>query len=228
MKTSSALLACLGLLAGLLTELAGTEPTPSVPAAPPARAAGRVLVLDTERTVTGEIERVGDQYRIKRLIGETYLPADRVLKVCGSLDEAYDFLQRRANLNDPDERTRLAEWCRQHGLKRQAVTEAKAALALKPTDDRLRRLVRYLEESLARGETPTAAAPREEPHPRIEVSADSLNLFTSRVQPILINACASCHNAGRGGTFQLSRAYGSGARQSQVDRPQPGVGAGRR
>lgn len=212
MKKFSALLVGLGLLAGLLTDAAGTDPTVSSPA--PSRAGkevGRVLVLDSERTVTGEIERVGDQYRIKRLIGETYLPADRVLKLCASLEEAYNFLQHRANLNDPDERTRLAEWCRQHGLKSQAVVEAKAALALKPSDERLRRLVRYLEESLARGQTPNAAAPpREEPQPRVEVSADSLHLFTSRVQPILLNACASCHIAGRGGSFQLQRVYGSG------------------
>src|SRR5262249_61887515 len=52
---------------------------------------GRVLVLDNERTLEGQIERVGDQYRIRRTIGETWLPANKALCVCGSREEAYQF-----------------------------------------------------------------------------------------------------------------------------------------
>lgn len=211
MRTLTAILACVGLLFAALSGVRGTDPARTVPPPSSGKDAGRVLVLENERTITGDIERVGDQYRIKRLLGETFLPAAQVLKLCSSLEEAYQFLQRRANLNDPDERLRLAEWCRQHGLRRQAVDEARGALALKPEDERLRRLVRYLEEVLARKDAPTPTpVAREEVHPRVEVSADSLNLFTSRVQPILLNACASCHVAGRGGAFQLTRVYGSG------------------
>ena len=65
---------------------------------------GRVLVFLSERTLSGDIERVGDHYRVRRLIGETLIPADQVLKLCGSLEEAYQALRGRANLNDPDER----------------------------------------------------------------------------------------------------------------------------
>ena len=43
----------------------------------------------------------------------------------------------------------------------------------------------------------------------MDVTAESLGLFASRVQPILMNACANCHTAGRGGSFQLTRTYNS-------------------
>jgi hypothetical protein len=50
----------------------------------------------------------------------------------------------------------------------------------------------------------------EQPTPRVEVSAESLGLFATKVQPILMNACVSCHTGGRGGSFQLTRVTGPG------------------
>src|SRR5262245_61471732 len=90
----------------------------------PRPAKGRVLILDNEHTLTGDIEQVGDQYRVKRLVGETWVPLGKVLRLCASLEDAHRYLQGRANLNDPDERLRLADWCRQHGLREEAYEEA--------------------------------------------------------------------------------------------------------
>jgi hypothetical protein len=193
-----------------------------------------VLVLENERTLTGDIERVGEQYRVKRLVGETWVPADNALRLCASLEEAHTYLQGRANLADPDERLRLAEWCRQHGLREQAREEAKAAAALRPNDERIHRLLTHLEHGKVRA-TPSGPPPAEKSLPRVEVTAESLGLYASKVQPILMNACASCHTAGRGGNFQLTRIYGSGsasrrsleqnlaATLAQVDARQPGL-----
>ncbi len=167
-------------------------------------------MLDNEHTLTGDIERVDDQYRIKRLIGETCLPATKVLKLCASLEEAYAFLRGRTNLNDPDERLRLAEWCRQHGLRDQALVEAQAAVSLRPRDGHAKRLVGYLQDSRTRAAAPTTPAVVPAPLPRVDVSAEALSLFASRIQPILMNACANCHTAGRGGSFQLTRTFTSG------------------
>ncbi len=170
---------------------------------------GRVIVLDNENTLTGDIERIDAQYRIKRLIGETWVPANKVLRLCASLEEAHAFLQSRANLSDPDERLRLADWCRQHGMTTEALVEAEAALALRPRDARAKRLAAFLREMKSRPAV-TAAPGAERKLPPIDVTAESLSVFASRVQPILMNACANCHTAGRGGTFQLIRSYGSG------------------
>jgi hypothetical protein len=43
------------------------------------------------------------------------------------------------------------------------------------------------------------------PTPVVELNAEVLGLFASRVQPILMNACANCHTNGHGGEFKLTR-----------------------
>src|SRR5262249_53495499 len=86
----------------------------------PVRTTGQVLVLVNERTLEGSIERHGDQYCVRRSIGETWLPSDQVLYLCADMEDAYTRLRQRANLRDPDERLRLTRWCLLHGLKSQA------------------------------------------------------------------------------------------------------------
>jgi hypothetical protein len=200
-----------GLLLGLVVPSHARQPlpTPAPKVAVAVGAKGRVLVFKTERTLSGEIELVGDCYRVRRVIGETWIPAEQVEALCGSLDEAYQFLRKRANLNDPDERLRLADWCRQHALREQAINEVREAANLRPQDERVRRMLAHLETSKTQPVRP-ASAVAELPAPRIEVTADSATQFAVRVQPILMNACVKCHNTGRGGQFQLTHASGGG------------------
>jgi hypothetical protein len=178
---------------------------------PPSHLTGKVLLLENERTLEGDIERVGDQYQVRRSVGETWVPANRVLRLCQTLEEAFDYLQKRSNLQDPDERLRLAAWCRLHGLRDQALAEVRAAVELRPRHAESRRLLAHLEQAAL--EKPAPAPP---PHPttesavlppQVELTADSLGLFATRVQPILMNTCASCHATGRSGTFKLMRVY---------------------
>src|SRR5262245_41999916 len=96
------------------------------------RSTGRVIVLDNERTLEGDIERQGDQYRIRRAVGETWVPGDKVLRLCATREEAYLYLRSRANLGDPDERLRLAQWCQLNALREQAIAEVTAAVELRP------------------------------------------------------------------------------------------------
>jgi hypothetical protein len=46
--------------------------------------------------------------------------------------------------------------------------------------------------------------------PAIEISSESMGQFVSRVQPILMNTCASCHVGEKGGAFKLARATEGG------------------
>ena len=196
-----------GLLLGLALPSHARQPRPTPTVAVVAK--GRVLVFKTERTLSGDIELVGDQYRVRRVIGETWIPVDQVQALCASLQEAYQFLRNRANLNDPDERIRLAEWCRQHDLREQAINEVKEAANLRPTDDRIKRMLAHLQTMKAKPTGPAAVAP-EPPAPRIEVTADAATQFAVHIQPILMNACVKCHNTGRGGQFQLTHSSGTG------------------
>lgn len=175
-----------------------------------ARPTGHVLLLQSERGLEGDIERFDDQYRIRRGTSEVWLPADKVARLCADWNDAYAFMKTRANLGDPDERLRLARWCQRHHLRAQALTEAKAALAMRPGHEPTRHLVAMLTRDVA-SPLATKAAPRKaKPSFPIapaapDVSADSLALFATRVQPILMNACVNCHSGGRGGDFQLTR-----------------------
>ena len=178
----------------------------------PAPKTARVLILDNERTLEGDIERQGEQYRIRRTFGELWIPRENVLRLCDSREEAYAYLRSRANLRDPDEHLRLAQWCHLHGLRGRALEEVTEAVALRPNHVPSRRLLRSLQQAAVEAPTTSAARPPAEvdagQNP-LQVNTESLTLFVTRVQPILMNACASCHAAGRGGAFRLVRAYES-------------------
>jgi hypothetical protein len=179
-----------------------------------ARTTGRVLVLVNERTMQGDIQRDGDQYRVRRSVGETTIPADNVLCLCQTLEEAYAFLRSRANLNDADERLRLARWCQLHGLRSQALAEVTAAVDLRPSSKECKRLLQSLERATAAGtaESKDGAKPGKDtaaPAP-VEISSESIGQFISKVQPILMNTCASCHVGDKAGTFKLARATEGG------------------
>lgn len=174
---------------------------------------GTVLVLDNDRTLEGEIERVGDQFRLRRGEAISWVPPQASAVLCADIGEAYLVLRQRANLRDPDERIRLAQWCVARGLKDDAIAEARGAMELRPDYPPARRMVRHL-ESMRQNEAAEAAKAAKGPaEPEmstslaLEMTAPSLGVFTTKVQPILMNACASCHATGRGGDFKLARVY---------------------
>lgn len=174
------------------------------------RPTGHVLLLQSERGLEGDIERFDDQYRIRRGNSEVWLPADKAARLCADWNDAYSFMKTRANLGDPDERLRLARWCQRHNLRAQALIEAKAALEMRPGHEPTRHLVTMLTRTVASPEPSQPAKRKAKPPIAIataapDVSADSLALFATRVQPILMNACVNCHSGGRGGDFQLVR-----------------------
>jgi hypothetical protein len=135
--------------------------------------------------------------------------AERVLCVCGSMDEALAFVRSRANLKDPDERLRLAHWCRANGLHEQALVEVREAVKLRPEHAPTRRLLNLLEQAAASRPPATPAPPAvaEGPTPNVDLTADCLGRFNTKVQPILMNACAACHTPAHRGPFKLTRAY---------------------
>jgi hypothetical protein len=178
---------------------------------------GKVALLPNDRIMEGDIERVGDQYRIRRASGETWLCIDKVRRLCDSMEEAYAYLRTQAKLNEPDERLRLARWCMSNGLRQQALAEATAALEIRPKDVESQRMVKGLQRSLATSSSTTPTEAKEEaiieptyPTP-LPYNTGSLGLFVTKVQPILMNACASCHASGKGGSFKLLRVYADGS-----------------
>lgn len=180
-------------------------------------ASGKVLVLDNDRTLEGDIDKLGDQYRVRRSVGITWVPVERAARLCKDKVEALAFLRKRANLQDPDERLRLARWCHLQGLSSEALVEARVAVELKPDHAESQRLHRYLEQAVrvAAEKKKAPAAPektaRRNDPPPITINSESLTQFAIRVQPILMNACAKCHAAsGHESAFRLERSNGLG------------------
>lgn len=206
MKTILLSLACVTILCGPAAGVSRADDPP------PLR--GKVLLLDNERVLEGDVERLGDRYRVQRKIGETWVEAEKALRLCSSLEDAYAYLRGRANLHDPDERLRLAGWCRRNGLYEQALAEVKAAVALRPDHAPSRRLLESMQRAAAPVKAAESPVPAAEPGPPslppVELTAQALGLFTTKVQPILMNACATCHATGRGGAFRLTRVYDAG------------------
>src|SRR5262245_37991168 len=183
------------------------------PAAAPVK--GKVLLLENERILEGDVERIDDQYRVRRTVGETWVPASRVLCLCQTREEAYAHLRTRANLRDPDERLRLGQWCYLHELREQALAEVTAAAQLRPEHAPTQRLLAGLQRSAAAPPAPRPPQPVANPEPEpppvppVDVTQESLGQFVTRVQPILLNACVSCHASDRGGSFKLARPHGN-------------------
>jgi hypothetical protein len=206
MKTFFSSLVLLGILAGSgVSRVRAAEPPSSL-------SKGKVLILKNEYTMEGDIEHVGDRYRVRRAQAETWVPAARVLSLVASMSDAYAYFRSGVNLDDADERLRLARWCRLNGLRPQALTELKAAAALRPDHAETQRLLQRWQQTaltspLSKPLTPPATQAADDRLPPVEVTSESLGVFATRVQPILMNTCARCHATGRGGKFHLTQAY---------------------
>ncbi|HZU37217.1 MAG TPA: hypothetical protein VFA18_14945 [Gemmataceae bacterium] len=172
-------------------------------------ASGHVLVLENERVLEGDIVRDGEQYRIRHHVGETTVPAKTVVALCADMNEAYAFMHGRSNLEDPDERMRLARWCRQHSLRAAAITELQAALRLDPERTEAKRLLQVLQQPRPTVVTHVSVPTQKAPEPVVDISAESMSLFTTRIQPILMNTCVRCHARQDVGSFRLIRVFGN-------------------
>lgn len=204
MNPTFRLLACLVVLAAA----ARAEPPPPV----------RVLVLDNENLLEGEITRVETGYQVRRPVGgDMTLPATRVLAVVADRRAAFDVVAARSNPRDADERLRLANWCLANRLMPEALAEARTAARMRDRFAAADRLVRALEAMEKLTPPPPEVVPVKAEAPAKVVVADvkpvdyngeSFPLFATKVNAILVNACASCHAAPEAKAFRLTRTGG--------------------
>jgi hypothetical protein len=162
-----------------------------------------VLVLRNGRVLHGRITPLGESYLITIGDGgEACIPRTEVEFDCASLDEGY--LIKRDELETDDARSHLAlaNWCLQQGLLARAADQLLVAAMRSPDDPALKILERQLAARVAQtaqhrvvSYSPTAAAPLpDEP----DIEPFLVQQFTTTIQPILFNRCASfaCHGGG--------------------------------
>ena len=178
----------------------------------------RVVVLDNENLIEGEVTRLPNGFKIWRQVsGEMTLPTSRVLTVVADRKEAFAFVCERANLRDADERLRLARWCSANGMPTEALTEAKTAARMRPGFNAAERYVQTLEAMAkvpvadpavvpAKAEVP--ARDKVTDVPTIDYNSESFPLFASKVNTLLVNACGNCHARDDVKAFRLTKTGG--------------------
>jgi hypothetical protein len=161
----------------------------------------------------GDIERVKEQYCVRRGKSEVWIAADKAVRLCADWDDAYAFAQSLLKSDTATNRMHLARWCHMHRMVDRALEQAQRALDMEPNNVEAKQLVAQLERMakapppspVAAVVIPTPPTKAPEPAPNVDVSFETVVAFTTRVQPILMNTCANCHATGHGGKFHLER-----------------------
>lgn len=202
-----------------LTSKAQPLPPPAA-VVPPARpSAGSVVVLQDGKLVEGHVTKTADKVIVRRGVIDQPFAAGQVKFVAKDRDEAYRLALAGVKADDPAARLRLARWCMYNGMRTHALTEAKEAARLEPANRAAAELARTLDESLRlypadgtqRLATPPAVPPTGLPAvpPPVssaepEITPEAVVAFP-RVQPVLMNQCASCHaRTDHAGAFKLT------------------------
>jgi hypothetical protein len=202
--------ATLRTLAALLIGVA------SAVAGPPAT---RVVILDNENLVAGEVTKVAGGYRVHGAAGgDVTLPTERVLAVVANRKDAYAVVLGRANRHDADEHLRLARWCSANDLPDEALAEARTAARMRPGFAAAERLAQSLQAmaknapdpAVVRAKADTPARDTVTDVPALDYNSESFPLFATKVNAVLLNTCANCHARDDVKAFHLTRVGGRG------------------
>lgn len=188
-------------------------------------AGGEVVLLHNGSLLNGDVRRTAEEILIENDGSTIRLRPAEVAHVADSALAAYEW--RRSGASDGlAERLGLAEWAIRNRLFPQAARELLNARQIAPRSRRLALLERRLDE-LMRQPAPTVASiseptepvaivaevtatPAEEPLPNLPPG--SLEQFTRRIQPLLVNSCGTsgCHGGGKTDVFPLDPSWRHG------------------
>jgi hypothetical protein len=179
-----------------------------------------VVLLQDGGVLEGQITRAADWYLVARSGGQMQVAASRVLFAGRSLHEAYEFRLRNTKQSTGEAHLALAEWCLRYNLVDEAARELETARSLGAGQGRMELIHRRLAATKLRLEAKAVAAPVA--HPQMSIAEQStpptiasrdlpdgvLEMFTRKVQPILVNNCTAskCHQPGGQQSSQLNRA----------------------
>ena len=173
-----------------------------------------LLLLRNGQVLAGDVTRAGDYYVVTQGPGvELRLAARDVEAFCASLDEAYEFKERRLAAGELKPHLDLAEWCLRHNLHARCADQLVAAMRITPADPRLASLENRLklaaesQESTAEPEAAgSSALSADELEQKLQsLPKASVEKFSSIVQPILLNRCGAnqCHGPNSKSEFSL-------------------------
>jgi hypothetical protein len=190
-----------------------------------ANSSDQLLVLRNGEVLSGRISQQGDRYLVTGEGSEVRFAARDVDFVCQSPDEAYATLRRRIVAGRIEDHLNLAEWCIRNQLLGYAAGEVAAAMKIDPKNPRVVRLDRRLQQSMQPTEDQTQnsasdlsaiandrgavqpTSPDELERLVHSLSANSVETYTKRIQPMLMHSCATagCHGPSPGSAYVLAR-----------------------
>jgi hypothetical protein len=224
-RLSAAILVCSAFVAAGETH-AQTQPiarsatgaaTASAEIAPVMGVIDGMLLLKNGETLEGRISRSGDYYLIVSPTAEVQVRVREVEAICRDLEEVFAKKLTLVNTRSADSYLALAQWCIDKQLYGHAARTLTEAVKLDDLHPRIALLERRMEAAMA-APKPVPAPPKpverrynddELDRAAKSVSAESMHEFTVRVQPLLMNYCATagCHGPRPASTFQLERVY---------------------
>lgn len=186
-------------------------------AAGPMADAAAVTVLRDGRVFTGTLSPVPGGYRLDQSGGYVIIPQNEIQVTAASLQAAYQALRDALKSPSPEDHVRLAQWCLANGLADAALTEVQDALRLDPRREDARALLKHLDSLLNRPPVvpeesapalPATAFMTPKDRTSLGLSREAHKDFVARVQPLLMNKCASagCHGASAENRLKLTNA----------------------
>lgn len=193
----------------------------------------RVLVMHDGTVNRGLIEKTMTGYVLTKPQGKLVFPFDQVRLMADDLPAAYRE-QSKACANQATPRIELGRWCFANGLNDEARKELRKALSLEPELQIAKNLLQIVDDKLmATRELPRVKVGRDGSfsmlgdakglatvEPLGGLPRGAAQEFSSRVQPLLVNRCATagCHGSGSKQEFQLHRIkVGQRASRTQVE-----------
>ncbi|QEF99363.1 hypothetical protein Mal15_34270 [Stieleria maiorica] len=206
-------------VAALVVFVATPLPSFGGEGAQPAAYEESCVLLRNGNVLCGQVAKIGSTYCITRSDqSRINLPGDQVETVGRSIRQLYQY--RRGNRFQGDLKRLHADvrWCLRNGLVQEAARDALEARALEPADPSTIQLLRQVAAVIRQQSASAEPASVGDPSPAVQtVSHESpvaddpavgedravappsglpeklVYEFASRIQPILMNRCTSCH-----------------------------------
>ncbi len=183
--------------------------------------AEKVLLLHNGKAISGMIKQSSTGYVVIKPEGQMILPFEHVRLEADDLEDAYRQQHNALPDHSAAAHCELARWCLTYGLKDQAQRELQEAIRREPGSVTAKNMLQRLSDQLlATNDLPILKEKNGRysmlgdvrPVHTLEalggLPRDAAGDFVSKVQPLLVNRCATagCHGPGSGQDFELQRA----------------------
>lgn len=183
--------------------------------------AERLLLLQNGKVVKGVIRQSATGYTVNVTGGQMVLPFDQVRLEATDLEDAYRQLRDTLPDHTAAAHIELARWCISNSLPDYARKQLREALRCEPDSTVAKNMLQRINDQLLTTKDVPAvvqrsgqfsmlgdAKPGIPPETLGGLPRDAAADFVSKIQPLLVNRCATagCHGPGSGNSFELLRA----------------------